>query len=390
MLLSASGLLLRSFEKMRAVDSGFRPEHLVVATYSLPREKYPTQAAVNEFNYEFLRRLRQLPGSDAAGLTSFLPMSGSGNNNGFVAEGFVPPKGSELNVATVAFTVGDYFRAMGIRLLRGRLLTEADKAGSPLVVVVNRKLAEHYWNGQDPIGKRLRIGTPELQTPWLTVVGEVADIKQDSPDVDTTAQYYQPVEQYEASIGPLASPTDLNGNGGYTVLRTTLPPEQMENSVRATVASLDPQLALAKIQTMEEAVSDSEAPRRFNTFVITAFAVGAVFLAVLGIYSVVAFSVALRSQEMAIRMALGSQRSGIVKLVLGSGARLAAIGCCIGVPAAIATSRLLGSFLFQVRAYDPLVLSVAAAIVLLLALGASTLPAQRAAATDPMQTLRME
>jgi len=389
-LLSASGLLLRSFEKMRAVDAGFRPEHLVVANYSLPQKKYSSQTAVNEFDDELLRRLRQLPGADSAGVTSLLPASGQSSNSAFLVEGYVPPKGAGLNLATVSLTAGEFFRAMGIPLLRGRLLNETDKASSQLVVVVNHKLAEHYWSGQDPIGKRIRIGTPELQTPWLTIVGEVADVKQDSRDIEAKEQFYQPVEQFEASIGPLGNPADINFNGGYIVLRTTLPPEQMENAVRGTVASLDPQLALAQIQTMEQTVSDSEAPRRFNTAVITAFAVGAVFLAVLGIYSVVAFSVVLRSQEMAIRMALGSPRTGIVRLVLGSGARLAVLGCCIGVPAAIVTSRLLGSFLFQVSGSDPLVLTLAAGTVLLLALGASAIPAQRAAATDPAQTLRMD
>ena len=390
MLLAASGLLLRSFEKMRAVETGIRPQHLVVATYSLPREKYSSQTLVNQFNDELLRRLQRLPGAESAGITSLLPMAGQSSISAYLAEGYVAPKGEGLNLAAISTTVGDYFRAMGIRLLRGRLLNDADKADSPLVAVVNHKLAEHCWPGQDPIGKRLRLGTAELQTPWLTVVGEVADVKQTSSDLETREQFYQPVEQLSPSLGPLANLADINGNSGYVALRTTLPPEQLENSMRATFASLDPQLALAQIQTMEQAVSDSEAPRRFHTAVITAFAVGAVFLAVLGIYSVVAFSVALRSQEMAIRMALGSQRTGIVGLVLASGARLAVVGCLIGVPAAIATSRLLGSFLFQVSTYDPLVLSLSAMTVLLLALGASALPAQRAATADPAQTLRME
>jgi len=390
MLLTASGLLLRSFEKMRSVDAGFRPEHVVIASYQLPQKKYSSQAAVNEFDHEVVRRLQQLPGANSVGLTSFLPMSGSTSDNAFIVEGYVPPKGANLNLAATSAVVGDYFRAMGIPLLRGRFLNEDDKMGGQLAVVVNRKLAEHYWKGQDPIGKRLRIGTAELQTPWLTVVGEVADVKQDSADVETQEQFYQTVEQYGPALGALSTPTDINFAAGFVILRTTLPAEQMENALRATVASIDSQLALTQIQTMDQAVSDSEAPRRFNTAVISSFAVGAVLLAVLGIYSVIAFSVALRSQEMAIRMALGSQRAGIVRLVLGSGARMALIGCCIGVPAAIAASRLLRSLLFQVSAFDPLVLTLAVATVMLLSLGASALPARRAAETDPAQTLRME
>jgi predicted permease len=295
-----------------------------------------------------------------------------------------------MSLATNSVVMGDYFRAMGIPLLRGRFFTEADKADTQLVAIINRKLAEHYWPNQDPVGKRLRIGTQEMQTPWMTIVGEVADVKQGTPDGETKEQLYQAVEQAEASIGALASPTDLNGNGGYIVLRSVLPPEQMENALRSTVRSIDPQLALTQLQTMEQALSDSEAPRRFNTAVITGFAVAAVLLAVLGIYSVIAFSVASRVQEMAIRMALGSQRRGIMRLILVSGAKLAAIGCGIGLLGAAAASGLLRSFLFGVSPFDPLVLTLAAIAVLLLALAASALPARRAASIDPMQALRGE
>jgi ABC-type antimicrobial peptide transport system permease subunit len=259
-----------------------------------------------------------------------------------------------------------------------------------LVAIVNRNLAQHYWPKQDPLGKRFRIGTPEAQTPWLTVVGEIADVKLASPDIEAKEQFYQPVGQAEASIGSLADPADLNGNGGYIVLRSALPAEKMENVLRAAVRSIDRQLPLTQVQTMEQAISDSEAPRRFNTTVITAFAIAAVLLAVLGIYSVIAFSVASRVQELSIRMALGSQRLGIVRLVLISGAKLACIGCVIGVVGAKAASGLMSSFLFGVSPSDPVVLALAAVAVLLLALAASALPAQRAASIDPMRALRGE
>jgi len=164
----------------------------------------------------------------------------------------------------------------------------------------------------------------------------------------------------------------------------------MEQALRATVRSIDRQLPLTQVESMQQAISDSEVPRRFNTTVITAFAAAAVLLAVLGIYSVIAFSVASRAQEMAIRMALGSPRSGIMRLVLTSGAKLAGIGCAIGVPGAIAASGLMGSFLFGVSPSDPAVLTLAAIAVLLLALTASALPARRAASVDPMRALRAE
>ncbi|QNI31223.1 ABC transporter permease [Alloacidobacterium dinghuense] len=390
-LLTASGLLLRSFEKMRSVDLGFQPEHIATAAYSLPQKQYATQASIDTFNKELLLRLRQAPGGQAVGLTSFLPASGNNNNQAFVPEGYVPPKGENMSLATNAIVMGDYFSAMKIPLLRGRYLTEADNADAQLVLVVNRKLAEHYWPNQDPIGKRIRIGTPEMQTPWLTIVGEIADVKLGAPDEPTKEQYYLTVDQIEKAFGTLANPaTDLNGNGGYIVLRSALPPEQMENVLRATARSIDPQLALTQVQTMVQNVSDTEAPRRFNTALISAFAAAAVLLAVLGIYSVIAFSVASRVHEMAIRMALGSQRGGIMRLILISGTKLAAVGCAIGLIGGAAAAGLLRSFLFGVSPFDPVVLTMAAVAVLLLALAASALPAMRAASIDPMQSLRGE
>jgi predicted permease len=388
-LLAASGLLLRSFEKMRSVDLGFRPDHVATAAYSLPHKQYSTQPAVNAFNDELMRRLQQVPGAEGVSLTSTLPDSGFGNET-FVVDGYVPPKGAAMNLATPSQVIGDYFRTMGIALLRGRTFTTADKAGAPLVLIVNRKLAQHYWPNQDPIGKRIRLGTPESQTPWMTIVGEVADVKLGSPDDPTKEQFFSPVDQAEEELGSFASPTDLNGNGGYIVLRSALRPEQMESALRTTVRAIDPQLPLTQVQTMEQAVSSSEAPRRFNTALITIFAFAAVLLAVLGIYSVIAFSAASRVQEMAIRMALGSQRSGIVRLILESGAKLAAIGCILGLAGAAAASSLLRSLLFGVSPFDPLVLTLAAVGVLLLALAASTLPAFRAASIEPMQALRGE
>ena len=277
-LLAACGLLLRSFAKMLAVDLGFRPDHVLTASYSLPREQYRTQAAVDEFNHELIRRLQQLPGVKSTGLTDFLPASGSSSNTAFIAEGYVAPKGAGMNLATLVRVQGDYLQTMGVPLLSGRFFTPGDTADTQLVAIVNHKLAEHYWPGLDPVGKRLHLGMQETKTPWVTVVGEVADVKEASPDVRSKEQYYEPVEQFEKSIGPFASPTDLNGNGGYIVVRTAMEPEQMANVLRATVRSIDPQLPLTQVQSMERTVADSEAPRRFNTAVISAFAMAAVSL----------------------------------------------------------------------------------------------------------------
>jgi predicted permease len=389
-LLTASGLLLRSFEKMRQVDLGYQPDHTLAAAYSLPQQHYPTQAAVDAFNRELLRRVQALPGVSSVGLTNFLPASGNNRSQAFVPQGYILPKGVNVDLATGVDVQGDYFRAMRVPLLRGRLLTADDQQSKRLVVLVNRKLAEQSWPGEDPIGKQLRIGTEAMQTPWATVVGEVANVTENSPTMPTKQQFYVPVDQQTQLEGQLAPPNDVNGNGGYIAVRTITPPLQMEAAMRAVVRSIDPQLPLVQMQTMEQAIASTEGARTFYTALISAFGGVALLLAVLGIYGVIAFSVALRAQEMAIRLALGSQRSGIVRLVLVSGAKLAGVGCVLGLVAASATGQLLHSFLFGVTVLDPLVLSLAAVCVLLLALGASLLPARKAATSDPLQVLRTE
>jgi predicted permease len=389
-LLTASGLLLRSFQKMRSVDLGFRTDHTLIAYYGLPHQQYTSQAAVDAFNSGMLRKLEQLPGVQAAGITSLLPEGGGNSSNSFVPEGYVPHKGEGLNLAWPSQITGSYLRAFGIPLMRGRDFTEADRADSPLVAIVNRTLAEHYWPGQDPIGRRLKIGIAESQTPWMTVVGEVADIKQTSADALTLNQMYTPASQLKASIGQFAPPDMLTGTYGAIVLRAQLPPEQMADSLRAVVRSLDPQLPLIHVESMEHVVAGGQASRRFSTVLISSFAIAAVLLALLGIYSVIAFSAALRTHELAIRLALGSQRASVMRLVLASGAKLGLVGCGLGAMAAVLATRLLRSLLFQVDPLDPIILTLAAMSIFLLALAASVIPARRAASIEPMQALRDE
>ncbi len=389
-LLTASGLLLRSFENMRNVELGFRPDNTLAALYVLPQQRYGTQFAIDEFTRILLNDVGHLPGVDAVGITSFLPAAGNNWGIAFTIEGYVSPKGAGLNMASMSLVESDPFEALGIRILRGRVFTESDNAGSQLVAIVNRRMAEQYWPGQDPIGKRLRRGMPETSTPWMTVVGEVDDVKLGSRDAETMAQVYQPVTQTVASESVLASVGELSGADGWIVLHSRMDPEQMEDTLRATVRQIDPQLPLYQLQTMEHAISKSEAPRRFNTVLISSFAIAAVLLSVLGIYAVIAFSVALREQEMAVRMALGFPRSGVIVLILSSGAKLAGIGCGLGLLGALAASRLLRSFLFEVSPFDPGVLALSAIAMLLLALAASALPARRASSTDPMLALRGE
>jgi len=389
-MLAASGLLLRSFEKMRSVGLGFHVDHTLTATYSLPRQQYSNQAGVDAFNLTLRTKLEQLPGVQAIGATSLLPATGADTRGTFTPEGYVPPKGAGLNLAWIPEVMGDYFEAQGIKIIRGRDFTAADREDAPLVVIVNRTLAEHYWPGQDPIGKRLHRGAAEAALPWLTVVGEIGEVKQLAADLPTVEQIYIPASQMKADSGSFATPSMLTGNGGSIVLRSQLPPEQMADSLRAVVRSIDPQLPLTNVESMDRVVSEGQAPRRFNTALISLFAGAAVLLALLGIYSVIAFTTALRTQEMAIRLALGSQRSSVMRLILASGAKLGLAGCAIGAVAAVFATRLLRSLLFQVDALDPVVLVVATVSIFLLALAASVVPAHRAASVDPMEALRAE
>jgi len=389
-LLTGAGLLLRSFDKLRAVDLGFRTDHMLTATYSLPQQQYSTQIAVDGFNGAVLAKLQQLPGVQAVGITSALPGQGINSNTGFVPEGYTPPKGAALTMGWPSQVLGDYFAAAGIPLLRGRAFTPADREGSPLVVIVNRTLAEHYWPGQDPIGKRIHIGVTETPLPWMTVVGEIGDIKQGTAEDQTRDQFYQPAAQLKQTLGQFARPEMLNANGGSLVVRGQVPPDQMANSLRAVVHSIDPQLPLTQVESMDRLVAEGEAPRRFNTALISSFAVAAVLLALLGIYSVIAFSATMRTQEMAIRLALGSQRWSVLQLVLASAAKLGLVGCGLGAVAAVFATRLMRTLLFQVDPLDPVVLALAAFSIFLLALAASIAPAIRAASIEPMQALRSE
>lgn len=386
-LLTVSGAFLRSFQKMRAVDPGFRPDHVLVASYRLPLNQYPTDDAVKSFNHEVMDRLSDKPGVVAAGITSALPASGLIAGADYTLEG-EPTDKWKMKFAMFTTTYGDYFHAMGIPLLDGRYFTEDDNSKSLPVVIINQSMAKHSWPGQQALGKRFHIGNPNSGLPWVTVIGVVADVKLGSRDEPSEEQWYTPVEQ-PVSLGASSGAGKLAAAaGGYITVRAVLPPEQITQTLRASVAEIDPLLALRQIRPMTESISNIEAPRRFNTDLITAFAFGALLLAVIGIYAVVAFSVSVRKQEIAIRMALGAQRVGIARLVLISGAKMALIGCGLGVLGSIAASRLIRSFLFQVSPTDPFIYALGILIMMLMALLASALPATRAASADPIEALR--
>jgi predicted permease len=386
-LLIASGALLRSFHKMQAVDPGFHPERVLVAGYQLPINQYSTSASAETFSREVVARISSQPGIVAVGMINVAPATSRYPKTAYTIEGR-PTDRWKPEFAIFSIIFGDYFRAMGVPLLDGRYFNTDDHSNSTLVVIVNESMAKHCWPGERAVGKRLHLGGPPMKLPWVTVVGVVADTKMGSRDEPSRDQWYTPMTQadtlyFSDHTGKLTGPA-----GAYITVRSALPPEQMVHTLRSTVAEIDPLLALQKVQPMTGAIANIEAPRRFNTDLISAFALAALLLALTGIYAVVAFSASLRTHEIAIRMALGAQRSGIARLVLSSGARLALLGCGLGVLGSLAVSHIVSSFLFDVSATDPIIYIAGVLIMMLMALLASALPAARAASADPIDALR--
>jgi putative ABC transport system permease protein len=385
-LLTASGAFLRSLQKMQAVDSGFRADHALVASFQLPFRQYPTDAAVAKFRRSVVEQLSRKPGVTAVAISNAVAASDLSPQSAFTVEG-VSAEQWKLKFAAFNGVYGDYFSATGIPLIEGRAFTVHDDSSAPLVVIVNQSMARECWPGQNPIGKRMHVGNPQKPLPWATVVGVVADTRmpRDMPSMD---QWYTPMDQPATLFGS-GKPGNLSGPpSGYISMRSAVDPEYMIQTLRSTVAEIDPWLALQDARPVTEAISEIESPRHFNTDLITAFAAGALVLAITGIYAVMAFSVSQRTQEIAIRMALGAQRAGIAKLVLISGAKLALAGCGLGVLVSLLASRLLSSFLFGVSATDPVIYVACVLIMIAMALLASMLPANRAASADPIDALR--
>jgi predicted permease len=385
-LLTVSGMFLRSLQKMLAVNPGFRSDHALVAEYQLPLQQYPTTTSVAIFNRAVIAQLAAKAGVSAVAISNAVAVSQNFPLAAYTIEG-VSVEQWKLKFAAFTSVYGDYFDAMGITLIDGRTFDPHDDANAPLVVVVSQSMARDCWPGQSPLGKRMHVGNPRKGYPWATVVGVVADTKipRDAPGND---QWYTPIDQPATLNGTGASENLTGPSTGYITMRSALDPDHMTQSLRSTVAEIDPLLALQNVRPLDEAISEVEAPRHFNTSLITAFAGGALLLAITGIYAVMAFSVSQRNREIAIRMTLGAQRTNIAQMVLLSGGKLALFGCVLGVIGSLAVSRLIDSFLFGVTATDPTTYFAAVAIMLLLALLASAIPAIRAASTDPIKPLR--
>lgn len=385
-LITVSGAFLRSLQKMQAVDPGFRAEHALMAGFQLPLRQYPTDAAVTNFNRSIVDQLLRTPGVSAVAISNAVAVSQFSPQSTFTVEG-VSAEHWTLKFAAFTSVYGDYFGALSIPLIEGRNFTVDDDSNRPLVVIVSQSMAKDCWPGQSPVGKRMHVGNPHKPLPWATVVGVVADTKmpRDVPSID---QWYTPINQ-PATLYGAGTPGNLSDPpSGFITMRSTLDSEYMIQTLRSTVAEIDPLLALQDVRPVADAISEIEAPRHFNTDLITAFAAGALLLAITGIYAVMVFSVSQRTQEIAIRMTLGAQRTGIAKLVLISGARLAVLGCGLGVLGSLAASRVISSFLFGVSATDPLIYLVCVLIMMVMALLASAFPATRAASADPVDALR--
>jgi putative ABC transport system permease protein len=386
-LLTTCGAFLRSYQKMLAVDPGFKPDRVLVAGFQLPLNEYRTHPAADNFNRAVVERLSNKPGIADVGISNIVPGSNSFGRAAYTIES-QPTEGWKLKFATFGSVYGDYFRSLGIALREGRTFNAGDRADAPLVAIVNRSMAEHYWPGQSAVGKRMHVGNPNKGLPWATIVGVVANTKMGSPDTPDEDQWYVPMEQPAILYGAGASADLVNPAGGFITVRSELPADQIIETVRETVAGVDPLLPLQQVQSMTAVLENVEAPRRFNTDLITVFAIGALVLAITGIYAVVAFSISIRAQEIAIRMALGAQRGNIARLVLQAGTKLALIGCGLGLLGSFAVSHIVSTFLFDVSATDPLIYAGSVLVMISVALLASALPAVRAASADPVDALR--
>jgi putative ABC transport system permease protein len=365
-LLTGAGLLIKSFVRLSQVDPGFRAEN--VLTVSMTRTK-PGDAA---FYSGVLERVDALPGITAAGVVNILPLSGRQWGQNITIEGRSPRAPGDFIFANHRAVSLNYFRAMGVRQLKGRPFTAHDLYAP--VAIINQTMARRYWPNEDPVGKRFLIGLPEQTHHWVSVVGVVGDVKHFGLDAEPLPEMY---------FLEWSSRTTL-------IVRAALPPENLVTTVRGIIHSVDPEQPVSDIRTMESIVSESVASRRITTMLASIFAALALVLAGIGLYGVISYSVAQRSHEIGIRIALGAERGQILLLAVGEAVKLTSIGLGIGLLAAFAFTRVLSSLLFAVGAHDPAIFLAVAVVFAAVAMLASYLPARRASKVDPIIALRYE
>jgi len=375
-LLAGAGLLMRSFLRLQAVDAGFDASHALTVPLILPQARYPGPAQRDEFWGRLVDRLGARPGVTAAAGVSVLPLSGTNTDIDVNIEGRPPATTREdQTVANYRSVTPGFIEAMGMRLLRGRGITPADRADAAGVAVINETMAARWWPGEDAIGKRFSSDSPD--GPWLTVVGMVADVHHDGLDQPVRPEMWLPVEQ-------------VPDPGLTLVVRTDGDPLDIVPVARAEVRSLDPELPLGQVSTLDRLVADSVAvPRLFVAF-FGFFALVAMLLAAVGIYGVTAYTVGQRTQEIGVRIALGADARVVVGMIVGQAMRVAAAGIAIGVAGALALSRSLRSLLFELSPTDPATFIGIVALLAVVSFLACWLPARRAAGVRPVEALRRE
>ena len=362
-------MLFRS--PLQKVNPGFNPDNVLTMSLSVPKTKYPRGKPVSDFFQEVQRRIAALPGVQAVGITDILPLSGSKSDSSFQIEGRMDKISPDEQIRTAS---PDYFRVIQTPLIAGRFFTDADTADAPQVVIVNEALAKKFWPNENAVGKRITFDDPRKDPKWVTIVGIVGDIRSSSLNEAAPPEYYLPHTQapYREMLLTIRSQQDVGS---------------LTSSIRRQVATLDPDQPIARVRTLDEVASDSVAPRRLAVVLIGVFAGIALLLASIGIYGVISYSVAERTHEIGVRMALGAQNTNILKLVIGHAAKLMLAGLAIGLFACFFVTRILQSLLYHVGAFDAGTFLFVLAVLCLAALLASYIPARRATRADPMIAL---
>jgi predicted permease len=377
-LVVSAGLLVRTFFRLLSVDPGFRPSQVLTFDLSVPALKYPDQLHIVPLYRKVLEGLRVVPGFQSAGVAETLPMGGEGESTVINIVDHPAAKPKELPFANYTIVSPGYFGAVGASILRGRDISEADSAGAIPATVINTTMAKKYWPGQDPLGKKVALGSPRFPT-W-TVVGIVADIKHFSMREDTPPEMYVPFTQPQW-------PSMLTT---HVAVRSTADTATLSAAMREAVHAVDPDLPVANLALLTTLVDQSMTQPRFAMLLLASFAGLALLLAAIGMYGVISYSVTQRTQEIGIRMALGAARTNVFRMVLAEGARLTGLGIVIGLAAALAVTQLMKSFLYGIRATDPITFVAVSALLVVVALLACYLPARRATHVDPIVALRYE
>jgi putative ABC transport system permease protein len=377
-LLIGAGLLINSFLRLRNVDPGFRAENLLTMKIVLPEPKYEKRVTRSAFYTDLVQRVQSLPGVRSAAVTTNLPLYRQGNSISVSIEGRPePPPGQELIVVTRMISPG-YFDTMSIPLLKGRQLTDQDTDKSPNATVVSETMARRFWPGEEAVGKRIAVGRARSPEDWINVIGVVKDVRQMELTAEPAPQMYLSYRQYG-----FFDAQDL-------VVKTDVDPASMASTVRKAVWEIDKDQPVSNIRTMETILADSIARQRFSMLLLAIFAAVALVLAAVGIYGVMSYSVAQRTHEIGIRMALGAQTSTVLKLAVGYGFKLVVIGIAIGLIAALALTRVMSTLLFGVTATDPMTFTIISLLLIAVAAIASYIPARRATRVNPIIALRYE